>query len=106
MLRKFVHRIRELSRDQPIITYGGQVEPALRFVKDSCYKLTSALSEVKDVVSALQRAASWDDFHIVMTILESSSATAASMAQVIRRVYDRVTSTTPPVLLQGVCCHK
>jgi len=53
------------------------------------------------VISALQEAASWDEFHTVMTTLESSSATVVSIAQTIRQVYERVTSTTPPILLQG-----
>jgi len=103
MFRKFVHRLQEVSRSQCIITYGGQVEPALRFAKDSCYRLKSALSEVKDAIFALQETASWDDFYTVTTTLGSGSATAAGIAQTIRQVYDRVTSTTPPILLQGTC---
>ncbi|KAF9651347.1 P-loop containing nucleoside triphosphate hydrolase protein [Thelephora ganbajun] len=100
VLRKFVHRLQGISRDQSIITCGGHVEPPLRFAKDSCHRLRSAMSEVKDAISALQQTASWDDFGVVTTALESNFATAESMAQAIRQVYDRVTSTTPPVLLQ------
>jgi hypothetical protein len=106
VFRKFVHRLQELSRDQSIITYGGHVEPALRFAKDSCHRLKSALSEVKDAIEVLQQTAFWDDFNIVMTALESNSATAASIAQAICQVYDRVTSTTPPILLQRTCRHE
>ena len=53
------------------------------------------------MISTLQETASWDDFHIVMSTLESSSATTVNIAQTIRQVYDRVASTTPPILLQG-----
>jgi len=106
MLRKFVHRLHETSRDQSIIACSGQVEPLFRLAKDSCHRLTSALSEVKDAISTLQQTAPWDDFHIVMTTLESGSATAAGMVQEIRQVYGRITSTAPPILLQGRCCHE
>ena len=101
MLRRFAHRLQELSRGQSIITCGGQLESAVRFAKDSCHRLKSALAEVQDAVSVLQQTASWDNFGIVMTTLGSSIATTKNMAQEVRRVYDRVTSTTPPILLQG-----
>jgi hypothetical protein len=55
------------------------------------------------VISALQETACWDDFYIVMATLESGSAAAVSIAQKICQVYNRVTSTTPPILLQGAC---
>lgn len=106
MLQRLVRRLQELSRFQSIITCGGQVEPDLRFVKDSCHKLKSALAEVQDAISALQQTASWDDFDIVITTLESSSATADAMARAILQVYDRVISTAPPILLQGACYHE
>lgn len=102
VLRKFVHRLQGVSRDQHILTYGGQVEPALRSVKDSCYRLKNALSEVEDAVSSLQETASWGDFHTVMATLESTSVTATNIVREIRQVYDRVTSTTPPVFLRGM----
>ena len=101
VLRKFAHRLQGVSRDQHILTYGGRVEPVLRSTKDSCYRLKTALSEVKDAVSLLQQTASWGEFHTVMATLESGSATAANIAQDIRQVYDRVTSTTPPIFLRG-----
>lgn len=102
VLRKFVHRLQGISRDQHILTCGGQAEPALRSTKDSCYRLKSALSEVKDAVSLLQETASWGDFHIVMATLEPTSMTAANIAQEVHQVYDQVTSTTPPVFLRGM----
>lgn len=104
MLRRFSHRLQGLSRGQSIIACGGQVESAVRFTKDSCHRLRSALVEVQDAVCVLQQTASWDDFDIVMTTLGSSTTTAENMAQAVRRVYDHVTSTTPPILLQGTCC--
>ena len=85
------------------MTSGDQVESAVRFAKDSCHRLMSALGEVQDAVSVLQQTAAWDDFDIVMATLGSSTATAENLAQSARRVYDRVTSTTPPILLQGTC---
>lgn len=106
MLRKFVHRLQDFSGDQSIVACSGPVEPLLRLAKDSCYRLTSALSEVKDAISVLQQTASWDDFHIVVSTLESGSATAVNMAQAIRQVHDRVAFTTPSILLQGVHYHE
>jgi len=88
------------------MTCGGHVEPGLRFVKDSCYRLKSALSEVHDAISVLNQTASWDDFDVVTNTLESSSATAKSITQAISQVYDRVISTVPPILLQGTCSHE
>lgn len=106
MFRKFLHRLQELSQDPSITACGDHVESALRFAKDSYHRLKSALSEVKDVISALQQAASWDAFDVVMTALESSSATAASIAQAICQLYDRATATAPPVLLHGTRYHE
>ena len=105
VLRKFVRRLQELSRDQSIVACGGQVESAIRFVKDSCHKLKSALAEIQDAISALQQTASWDDFDIVVTTLESSSTAVEGISQAILQVYDRVTSTAPPVLTQGAYYH-
>jgi len=85
------------------VTCGGQVEPILRFAKDSFHRLKSALCEVKDAISALQETASWDDFDVVMATLELSFAAAEGMARAICQIYDRVTSTAPPILLQGAC---
>ena len=101
VLRKFARRLQDLSRDQSIIAHGDQVESTVRFAKDSCHRLRSALADVRDAVSVLQQTASWDDFDIVITTLGSSTATAENMVQAVCQVYDRVTSATPPILLQG-----
>jgi hypothetical protein len=103
VLRKLVHRLQELPRDQPIVACGGQLESAVRFTKDSYHRLKSALTEVRDAASVLQQAAAWDDFEAVAAALESGTVAAESTSQEICRVYDRVISTAPPILLQGAC---
>ena len=57
---------------------------------------------MKDAISALQQTASWDDFDVVKTTLESNSVAAENITRGICQVYDRVIFTTPPILLQGM----